>query len=61
MVALGTATTILEIGISFPTTIVGGALLVGFVVCPSNKHNDAHLILWQGLVVVLVPMTYFWK
>jgi hypothetical protein len=34
---------------------------VGFVVCPSNEYNDGHLSLWQGLLVVLVPMSFFWK
>jgi hypothetical protein len=34
---------------------------VHFVICPSNKYNDGHLSLRQGLLVVLVPMSFFWK
>jgi hypothetical protein len=30
-----------------------------FVVFPSNEYNDGHPYLWQGLLVVLVPMIVY--
>jgi hypothetical protein len=30
-----------------------------FVIFPSNEYNDGHPYLWQGLLVVLVPMIVY--
>jgi hypothetical protein len=29
------------------------------VVFPSNEYNNGHPFLWQGLLVVLVPMSFY--
>jgi hypothetical protein len=38
---------------------IGAWRFVGCVVFPSNEYNNGHPCLWQGLLVVLVPMIVY--
>jgi hypothetical protein len=38
---------------------IGAWRFVGCVVFPSNEYNNGHPCLWQGLLVVLVPMSFY--
>jgi hypothetical protein len=38
---------------------IGTWRFVGCVIFPSNKYNNGHPCLWQGLLVVLVPIIVY--
>jgi hypothetical protein len=38
---------------------IGARHFVGCVVFPSNEYNNGHPCLWQGLLIVLVPMSFY--
>jgi hypothetical protein len=39
--------------------MIGAWRFVGCVIFPSNKYNNGHPCLWQGLLIVLVPIIVY--
>jgi hypothetical protein len=40
-------------------SMIGARRFVGCVIFPSNEYNDGHPCLWKGLLVVLLPMSFY--